>query len=108
VHDRDVSRNAKIGGDVEHPQLAPGVRKLSLQIPDIEIVKLLEVDLGTLHPVVPPDRVGIALDQLEEALDDCFVAGVACRAAVGIRMKAAIEEIQETRRQIFEAFVAQR
>ncbi len=95
-------------GDVEHPQLAPGFRKLSLEIPNIEIVELPEIDLGALHPVVPPDRVGIALDQFEEALNDGFVAGVAGRAAVGIRMKAAIEEVQEAGRQIFEAFVAQR
>ena len=69
---------------------------------------MLEVDLGTLQPVVPPDGVGIALDQFEEALNDGFLAGVAGRATVGVRMEAAIEEVEQTGRKIFETLVAQR
>src|SRR6185436_263090 len=40
VHDRHVGGNAEIAGDVEHPQPSPGIRKLTLQIPDIGIVEL--------------------------------------------------------------------
>ena len=108
VHDRHVSGNAEVAGDVEHPQPAPRIGKLGLQIPDIGIVELLEVELGTLQPVVPPDGVGIALDQFEEALNDGFLAGVAGRATVGVRMEAAIKEVEQTGRKIFETLVAQR
>src|SRR5215468_358780 len=108
VHDRHISGNAEIAGDVEHPQLAPGISKLGLQIADIGIVELLEVDPGTLQPVVPPDGVGIAFDEFEEALNDGFLAGVAGRATVGVRMEAAIKEVEQTGWKVFEALVAQR
>src|SRR5262245_23920653 len=108
VHDRHVGGNAEIAGDVEHPQPASGIGKLGLQIPDIRIVELLEVDLGTLHPVVPPDGVGIALDQFQEALNDGLLAGVAGRATVGVRMEAAIEEVEQAGWKVFETLVAQR
>ena len=87
VHDRHVGGYPEIAGDVEHPQPSPGIRKLGFQIPDVGIVELPEVELGTLQPVVPPDGVGIALDQFEEALNDGFLAGVAGRAAVGVGME---------------------
>ena len=69
---------------------------------------MLEVELGTLEPVVPPDRVSIALDKFEESLNDGFLAGVAGRATVGVGMEAAIEEVEQTGRKIFLASVAQR
>src|SRR5882724_2140874 len=82
-----------------------------MQIANVGVVELAEIDLCPLRPVVPPDRVGIPLHQLEESLDDCLFECVAGRAAVGIRMegaRAAVEKIQDAGRKIFEAFVAQR
>ena len=82
VHDRDIGGNAEITGDVEHPQPAPGIGELSLDIADIGIVELTEIDLRTWRTIVPPDRVGIALHELEEALDDGFLEGIASGTAV--------------------------
>ena len=56
----------------------------ALQIANVGIVELAEVHFRPLQPIVPPDRVGIALDQLEESLDDRLLERVAGRAAVGI------------------------
>ena len=111
VQDRDIGRNAEIAGDVEHPQLASGVGELALQVADVGIVEHVQVDFRPLRSVVPPDRVGIPFHQFEEALDDGFLDRVAGRAAVGIRLeggRAAVEEIQQAGRKVFEAFVAQR
>ena len=71
---------------------------------------MAEVHRRPPQPVVPPDRVGIPLHQFEESLDDGFLAGVAGRAAVGIgveRGRAAVEEIQQAGRDMFETSVAQ-
>ena len=84
-----------------------------LQIADIGIVELAEVHFRPLQSIVPPDGVGIPFHQLEESLDDGFLERVAGRAAVGIRVDlvaagAAVEEIQQAGRKIFEPLVAQR
>jgi hypothetical protein len=82
-----------------------------MQIANIGIVELAEIDFLPLRSVVPPDRVGIAFHQFEEALDDGFLERIAGGAAVGIRLeggRAAVEEIQQAGRKIFEASVAQR
>src|SRR5258706_13927944 len=82
-----------------------------MQIANVGVVELAEIDLRPSQSIVPPDRVGIPLPQLEESLDDCLFACIAGRAAVGIRVEgggAAVEEIQDARGKILEAFVAQR
>src|SRR5712672_4348125 len=111
VGDRHESRNLKIAGDVEHPQPASGLGELAAQIADVGIVEPAEVHLGALRPVVPPDRIGIPLHQLEETLDHGLLARVAGCAAVGIRvdpagLDAAVVEIQQAGRQVLEALVA--
>ncbi len=63
--------------------------KLAMQIADVGIVELAEVHFRPPQPIVPPDRVGIPLHQLEESLDDGFLERVAGRAAVGIREEGA-------------------
>src|SRR6516165_7148244 len=88
--------NAKVMGDVEHPELAPGFRKLASQLSDIGVVELTDIQFRPLQFVVPPDGVGIPLHQLQKALDNGFLEGVARGAAVGIGMDLAgalIEEI---------------
>src|SRR5579862_3341147 len=112
VHNRYVGRDAEITGDIEHPKLAALVAELSSQILDIGVVELAEIEFLALQAVVPPDRVSIAFDKLEEALNDSFLQRIAGRAAVGIGSveprAAAVEEIQHAGRQISEALVAQR
>src|SRR5262245_57011204 len=110
---RHKAGNPEIAGDVEHPDAAAGFSKLDLQITNVGIVELAEVHLRALQAIVPPDRVRIALHQLEESLDDGFLQGVAGRAAVGVRVdvmavRAAIEKIQQAGRKISEPSVAQR
>ena len=109
---RHIGRNAEIAGDVEHPKLAAGFGKLASQIANIGIVELAEIDFRAPRPVVPPDRIGIALHQFEEALDDGFLERVAGGAAVGIGVDLAagplVEKIKQAGRKIFEAPVAQR
>jgi hypothetical protein len=48
------------------------------------IVEAREIDAGSGQAIVPPQRAGIALDQLEEALLDRLFERVAGGAAVGI------------------------
>ena len=48
VGHRDEARNAEIAGDVEQPEPAPGLGKLSFQVANIGIVELGEIDLGPL------------------------------------------------------------
>src|SRR5262249_40237521 len=91
-----------------HPYLPPGIGELRLHIAHIRIVELVEIKLSALRTVVPPDRVGIALHEFEEALDDRLLAGVASRATVGVRVSAAIKEIKQPGREILESLVAQR
>src|ERR1700720_3614529 len=82
-----------------------------MQIAGVGIVELAEIDRGPLRSIVPPDRVGIPLDQFEESLDDGFLDGVASRATVGIGPeggRAGIEKIQQGGRNVFEASIAQR
>src|SRR5712671_286700 len=110
--DRHEGRNLKIAGDVEHPQPASGLGQPASQIADIGIVEPAEVHFGPLRSVVPPDRIGVPFHQLEEALDHGFLARVAGRAAVGIRvdpagLDAAVVEIQQAGRQVLETLVAQ-
>jgi len=110
VQYRHKARNPEIAGDVEHPKLASGFGKLGSQIADVGIVELVEVHFRPLQSIVPPDCVCIPFHQFEETLDNCFLEGVAGRAAVGIRVGLAgtpVEKIQEAGRKIFEAFIAQ-
>src|SRR5580698_9651547 len=82
-----------------------------MEIANVGVVELAEIDLGPLRSIVPPDRVSISLDQLEEPLDDGFLDRVAGRTAVGIGPEgdgAAIEKIQQRGWNIFEPFIAQR
>ena len=107
----NIGGNAEIAGDIEHPELASGVCELAFQIADVGIVKLVEIHFRHSEPVVPPDCVGIALYQFEEALHNSFLARIACCAAVGIRgvrVGAPVEKIQSTGRKISETVVAQR
>ena len=72
---------------------------------------MVEVHFRPLQAIVPPDRIGIAFHQLEEALDDRLRERIAGRAAVGIGVDLAgtvVEKIQKTGREIFETLVAQR
>src|ERR1700733_13548664 len=105
----DKGGNAEIAGDVEHPKPAAGFGELPAQIVDVRIVELREIDFLALRPVVPPDRVSIALDQLEETLDDGFLDRIASGAAVGIGAhlaRTSIEKIKQTGRKILETPVA--
>src|SRR5579875_2453323 len=107
---RHKSRDSEIARDVEHPEPASDSRELHLQVANIGILELAEIDGRNLEPIVPPDGIGIALDELEEALDDCFFPRIAGRATVGIGRKGAgpaMEKIEQARRQMFEASVAQ-
>ena len=85
VRDRDVARNAEVVRNVEHPHLVAGVGELRRQLADIGVVKAGKIDLRALHPVVPPQRMEIALDELEKALVDRLFERVSSGAAVGIR-----------------------
>jgi hypothetical protein len=110
MRDRDEGWNAEIAGDVEHPKPAAGLGELLAQIADVGIVELAEIQFRPLQSVVPPDRIGIPLNQLEEALDDRLFERIAGRAAVRIGAEgswAAVEEIEKARRKIFEASIAQ-
>src|SRR4051812_1598537 len=84
LRDRDEGRNAEITRDVEHPELASGLAQLVLQVADVGIVDAAEIERRPAQPVVPPDRVRVALHELQKALDDGLLEGVARRAAVGI------------------------
>src|SRR5882724_11538142 len=98
VQYRHISGNAEVAGDVEHPKPASGVGELALQIANVGIVELAEVNLGPLRSIVPPDGVGVSLDQFQKTLNDGFLACVACGAAVGIRVVgvgAAVEKVQQ-------------
>src|SRR5580700_6596430 len=80
---------------------------------NVGIIQLAKIHLRPLQSIVPPDRVCVPLDQLEESLDNGLLKRVARRAAVGISGDLVvawplIENIQETGRKIFEALVAQR
>src|SRR5262249_30202493 len=103
-------RDPEVAGDVEHPQAASGFRELMLQVTNIRVIELTQIDLRPLQAVVPPDRVGVAFDELEEPLHDRLLERVAGGAAVGVRVElvvpATIEKIEQTRRQVFEALVA--
>ena len=103
VCDRHEARNPEIAGDVQHPQAAPGLGELDLQIADIRIVEAVEVHRGPLQAIVPPDRIRISFHQLEETLDDRLLERVAGRAAVGVRVEpigrvAPVEKIQQAGR----------
>jgi hypothetical protein len=45
---------------------------LGSQVQNITVAKPIEIDLGALQAIVPPDRGRIALDELEETLEDRF------------------------------------
>ena len=107
------ARNPEIAGDVEHPKPASGLGKLGLQIADVGIVELAEIHFRPLQSIVPPDRVGIPLHQLEEPLDDRFLAAC-CRPrsrwsprGPGSRQGPGRKNTKAGRK-IFETFVAQR
>jgi hypothetical protein len=87
VRDRHKARNSKVAGDIEHPHFASDIGKLPFEVVDVGIVEPPEVDRRALQAIVPPDCVGIAFHQLEEALHDGFLHGVAGSAAVGIGVK---------------------
>src|SRR5260370_41527357 len=86
MSDRHETRDPEIAGDIEHPQAAPGFGELVLQDTDIRIIELAEIDLPPLQAVVPPDRVGLPIDELEESLHDHLPERVAGGAAVGVRV----------------------
>ena len=108
VHDRDIGGDAEIAGDVEHPDPASVIGELALDVTDIGIVEFAEVDFRAPQTVVPPDRVGIALNQFEKTLDDRFLAGIAGGTTVGVGVEVLVEEIEQAGRKIFEALIAQR
>src|SRR5215475_6292964 len=107
VHDRNVGGHAEITGYVEHPDPPSGIGKLDSHVTDIGVIELAEIDFRTTQAVVPPNRIGIAFDELQEALDDGLLSRVAGRAAIGISMKVPVKEIQQTRRQKTEAPITQ-
>ena len=82
VRDRHKRRDPEIAGHVERPKPAAGLGQPILQIANIGIIELAEVQFRPLKSIVPPDRVCIPFDQLEESLDDCLLERVAGRAAV--------------------------
>src|SRR4051794_14245595 len=111
VHDRYIGGNAEIAGNIEYPKLSTGLCKLRFDILNVGVAELAQVDLRPAKAIVPPDRVRVAFHEFEESLHDGFFARIARRATIGIRMEGgrpAVEEIQEARRKIFKAFVAQR
>jgi hypothetical protein len=66
--DRDESRNAQVRGDVEHPEISRLRIVERPHLRNIAIVIGVEIDRPVAQPVVPPDGDGIALDQLQQAL----------------------------------------
>src|SRR5215472_16729147 len=114
VRQRRKARNSEIAGDVEYPKPPSGIGKLSFEIADIGLVKPADVQFRPLQPVVPPDRIGIAFHQLQEALNDRFLDRVAGGAAVGIGVYVScgrsvrIKKVQQAGGQVFETLVAQR
>src|SRR6516165_3173208 len=66
------ARNPEVAGDVEHPKATSGFGKLDFQFADVGFIELAEIDFRPLQSIVPPDRVCIPFDQLEEPLDDCL------------------------------------
>ena len=103
VRDGDGDRNAKIARHVEHQQAASLRCELRPQILDVVVAKFVEVDLGAVQAVVPPDRAGIPLDEFQEALDDRFLKLVARSTAVRVGTDLAagsfVKKIQEAGRE---------
>src|SRR5262249_17542549 len=60
---RDVTWDAEVMGDVEHPQPATGFGKLGLQLAHIGVVDGAEVEFAPLQWIVPPHRVRITPHQ---------------------------------------------
>ena len=76
--------NAEVAGHVEHHKFSPaGVEGFGHGGKE-RIVEAREIDPGSPDAIVPPQRAGIAFDQLEEALLDRLFERVAGSAAVGI------------------------
>jgi hypothetical protein len=84
VRYRHEARNPEVAGDVEHPKATSGSGKLDFQFADVGFIEVAEIHFRPLQSIVPPDRVRIPFDQLEESLDDCLRERVAGRAAVGV------------------------
>ena len=85
VQDGHDHGNINVAGHIQHPQAASRRGELGSQIPNITVAKPIEIDLGALQAVVPPDRDRIPLDEFEETLEDRFLKRIAGRAAVRSR-----------------------
>ena len=85
MRDSDDDRNAEIARHIQHPEAASQRGEMGPQIPNVTVAKLIEVDLRALQAIVPPDRVGIPLDEFEETLDDRFLKRIAGRTTVRSR-----------------------
>ena len=82
------------------------------QIANVAVVKTVEVDLGALQAIVPPDRACIPLDEFKEPLDDRFLNRIARRTTVRVgadRVVAGrfVKKIEKACGKVLEAFVAQ-
>ena len=84
VRHGDRSGNAEVVGDVEHVEAALEPGAIGARSAEEGIVEGVEIEGGPANPVVPPQRTGIALDELEEALQDRLLDRAARSAAVGI------------------------
>ncbi len=82
--DRGEDGDAQVRGEVEYPHLASASCQVRLQPFEVRIGEASKVDRGASDAVVPPEGDGVALDQLEEPLQDRFLGRVPGRAAVGV------------------------
>ena len=80
----DVRRDAEVVGDVEHGHVATEVGVRRPQVVDVRVGEAVEVDAGAGDPVVPPHGDGVALHELERALQDGLGQRGAGGAAVGV------------------------
>ena len=92
--------------EVDHPELAAPVAQEVAHPVQIGVGEAVEVDLGPFDPVVPPQGDGVSFHQLEEALEDGFLQGVAGRVAIGaadaegLAVRLGIVEVAEGRGQV--------
>ena len=80
--DGDNGRNAEIARDIKRPDAAAARSKFGSQVADVTVADLIEIDFRNPQAVVPPDRIGVPLDEFEKALKNRFLNCIAGGASV--------------------------